>query len=107
MIVRVGRLFAAFGLIAALLVPGAAQVTAAEGLTMDARTMLDGHARIGAWMAVSVHLKNDGPPIAGELRLSGGSTGNSRFGVVVDLPTQSDKTYIVYVQHPRSAANSS
>ena len=100
MIVRAGRLFAAFGLILALLVPGAAQVAAAEGLTMDARTMLDGHTRIGAWMAVSVHLKNDGPPIAGELRLSGGSTGNSRFGVVVDLPTQSDKTYVVYVQPP-------
>ena len=99
-IARAGRLLAALGLIAALLLPGATTVAAADGLTMDAHTMLDGHARIGAWMAVSVHLKNDGPPISGELRLAGGSTGSSRFSVVVDLPTQSDKTYVVYVQPP-------
>jgi hypothetical protein len=97
---RAGRLLAGLGLIAALLLPAAAPVAAADGLTMDARTMLDGHARIGDWMAVSVHLKNDGPPISGELRLAGGSQGTSRFGVVVDLPTQSDKTYVVYVQPP-------
>ena len=100
MIARAGRLLAGLGLIAGLLLPGATSVAAADGLTMDARTMLDGHARIGDWMAVSVHLRNDGPPITGELRLAGGSTGNSRFGVAVDLPTQSDKTYVVYVQPP-------
>ena len=100
MIARAGRLLVALGLASLLLLPGAASVAAVDGLTMDARTMLDGHARIGDWMAVSVHLKNDGPPITGELRLSGGSQGTSRFGVVVDLPTQSDKTYVIYVQPP-------
>ena len=73
---------------------------AAEGLTMEAHTLLDGHARVGSWMAIAVHLKNDGPPIQGELRLSGGSQGRTRFGTVVDLPTQSDKTYVLYAQPP-------
>ena len=67
---------------------------------MEARTLLDGHARVGSWMAIAVHLKNDGPPIQGELRLSGGSQGRTRFGTVVDLPTQSDKTYVLYAQPP-------
>ena len=67
---------------------------------MEAKPLLGGHARIGSWMAVSVRLKNDGPPIAGELRLAGGSQGKSRFGIAVDLPTQSDKTYVLYAQPP-------
>lgn len=73
---------------------------AADGLTMEARSMLDGHARVGSWMAISVHLTNDGPAIVGELRLSGGSQGRTRFAVPVDLPSGSDKTYVVYAQPP-------
>ena len=47
-----------------------------------------------------VHLVNDGPAISGELRLAGGSQGQTRFGTAVDLPTQSDKTYLLYAQPP-------
>jgi hypothetical protein len=97
---RALRFLACLALMAAILLPGAAPAAAAGTLTMDARAMLDGHARIGAWMAISVHLKNDGPPVAGELRLSGGTQGTSRFGIAVDLPTQSDKTYVLYAQPP-------
>ncbi len=99
LIPRVARLLALTGLVAALLVPFASPVAAAEGLTMEVRTLLAGHARVGSWMAVSVRLKNDGPPIVGELRL-GGVQGTSRFGVAVDLPTQSDKTYVLHAQPP-------
>ena len=70
-----------------------------EGLTMEAKALLAGHARIGSWMAVSVRLKNDGPPIVGELRL-GDDQGTTRYGVAVDLPTQSDKTYVLHAQPP-------
>jgi hypothetical protein len=70
------------------------------GLTMDATVLLDGHTRVGSWMAIDVHLKNDGPPIAGELRLTGGAQGRTRFGTSVDVPTQSDKTYRLYAQPP-------
>ena len=82
-----------------LLLPAAAPVAAADGLTMEAKTLLAGHARIGSWMAVSVRLTNDGPPIVGELRL-GGPQGTSRYGIAVDLPTQSDKTYVLHAQPP-------
>ncbi len=79
---------------------GASPVSAADGLTMEAHVLLDGNARVGSWMAIAVHLKNDGPAIDGELRLAGGAQGRTRFGTVVDLPTQSDKTFLLYAQPP-------
>ena len=62
--------------------------------------MLDGHARVGSWMAIDVRLKNDGPPIVGELRITGGTQGRTRFGTLVTGPTQSDQTYRLYAQPP-------
>jgi hypothetical protein len=73
---------------------------AANDLTMEARALLDGHARIGSWMAIEVRIKNDGPPVAGELQIAGGAQGRTRFATAVDQPTQSDKTYRLYVQPP-------
>ncbi len=79
----------------------AATVTRAAGeVTLDARVLLQGHARLGSWMAIEVQVANDGPPLQGELRLVGGSSGRTRFGTVVDLPTQSRKTYLLYAQPP-------
>lgn len=75
-------------------------VTAPAGLTMEARVLLDGHARVGSWMALEIRLKNDGPPITGELRLAGGVQGRTRFGTIVDAPTLSDKTFRLYAQPP-------
>ena len=75
-------------------------VTPPAGLTFQATVLLDGHTRVGSWMAIGVHLKNDGPPIAGELRMTGGAQGKTRFGTLVDVPTQSDKTYWLYAQPP-------
>jgi len=95
---RAIRWVAALGLVAAMAVPAAAPVAAAGGPSMDAKAMLDGHARVGSWMAISVHLKNDGPAVSGELRLAANTGSTSRFGVVVDLPTQSDKTFVLYAQ---------
>jgi hypothetical protein len=74
--------------------------SAADGLTMEAHALLDGHARIGTWMAIEVRIRNDGPAVAGELRISGGAQGRTRFATPVDQPTQSDKTYRLYVQPP-------
>src|SRR6185312_10612810 len=67
---------------------------------MEAKVLLDGHTRIGSWMAIQVHLKNDGPAVTGELRLSGGAQGRTRFGTPVDLPPGSDKIYLLYAQPP-------
>lgn len=77
-----------------------AAVAPPSGLTMTASVLLAGHVRVGAWMAIDVHLKNDGPPISGELRMAGGTQGRTRFGTVVDVPTQSEKTYRLYAQPP-------
>ena len=97
---RLSRLVIAVGLSAAALGPAVVPVTAVGELTMEARILLNGNARIGSWMAIEVHLVNNGPAVSGELRLAGGSQGQTRFGRAVDLPTQSDKTEVLYAQPP-------
>jgi hypothetical protein len=87
-------------LLASLVAAPVAAVQAPAGLTMEATVLLDGHARVGSWMAIDIHVANVGPAISGELRLAGGAQGRTRFGTAVDLPTQSDKTYRLYAQPP-------
>ena len=99
----IGRIAAAALLLVTMLAAGArtpAPILAAEGLTLEATALLDGHARAGTWMAIDVHIRNDGPAVVGELRLAAGAQGKTRFGTAVDLPTQSEKTYRLYVQPP-------
>ena len=81
-------------------VPAIQPARAVDPPRMDARALLGGHARLGTWMAIEVALENDGPPIVGELRLAGGAQGRTRFGVSVDLPTGSRKSYVLHVQPP-------
>jgi len=97
---RSWRAFAALLVLFAILGPAAASTASADGPTMEARILLNGNARIGSWMAIEVHLVNNGPAVSGELRLAGGTQRQTRFGTVVDLPTQSDKTYTLYAQPP-------
>jgi hypothetical protein len=73
---------------------------AAGSLTMDARMLLQGHARAGAWAAIQVDLKNDGPPIQGELRVAAGSQSNARYAMTVTLPTGSHQLYVLHIQPP-------
>ena len=70
------------------------------GMTMEARALVQGHARTGSWMAIRVDLANDGPAFTGELRLVGGTQGRTRFAVPVDLPTTSRKAYTLHAQAP-------
>jgi hypothetical protein len=74
--------------------------TTPAGMTMDARVLVQGHARTGSWMAIRVDLANDGPAFTGELRLLGGTQGRTRFAVPVDLPTTSRKAYVLHAQSP-------
>jgi hypothetical protein len=90
----------AFAVAALLITLLAGAVTASDGVTMSARALVGGHARVGTWMAIAVDLANDGPPVSGELRVAAGSSGRTRYAVAVDLPTQSQKRYIVHVQAP-------
>jgi hypothetical protein len=87
-------------ILGALLGPATATTAAAGQVTMDARVLLDGHVRVGSWMAVEVNLANDGPPVAGELRILGGAQGRTRFNLAVDLPTNSRKSVVLYAQPP-------
>jgi len=67
---------------------------------MTARVLLQGHARLGSWIAIEVRLQNNGPAVTGELRLQGGTQGGTRYSIVVDLPSPSDKTWILHAQPP-------
>jgi len=66
--------------------PFALTSNAAGSLTMNARLLLQGHARAGSWAAIQVDLQNDGPTIQGELRMDGGSQSSARYAMAVDLP---------------------
>lgn len=87
---------------AAVLAPlgGIAPALAADGVGMEAHALLDGHARVGSWLSIAVRLSNDGPAVTGELRMTGGAQGKTRFTTPVDLPPSSDKTYQFYAQPP-------
>jgi hypothetical protein len=94
------RLVAAIGLVVAAFGPFALTAAAAGSLTMNARILLQGHARTGSWAAVEVDLQNDGPSIDGELRMDGGTQGTARFAMAVQLPTGSHLKYVLHAQPP-------
>jgi hypothetical protein len=79
---------------------GPALAADGDAPAMEARVLLGGHARVGSWMAIEVHLRNDGPSVTGELRLDNGSQARTQYGTPVDLPTGSDKIYLLYAQPP-------
>ena len=94
------RLFTLIAVVSLAAGPFALTGIAAGTLTMNARLLLQGHARTGSWAAVQVDLQNDGPGIRGELRMDGGSQANARFAMAVDLPTGSRQIYVLHVQPP-------
>ena len=79
--------------------------SAAGSLTMDARILLQGHARVGGWASIEIDLQNDGPPIEGELQMDGGSESNARYAMAVKLPTGSHQTYVLHAQPPAFGRN--
>ncbi len=70
------------------------------GLSMAVRSLLGGHARPGGWLAIAIDLANEGPPISGELRVAGGPGSRVVFNRPVELPTNSQKREVLYVQAP-------
>jgi hypothetical protein len=77
-----------------------AATVAASPPTMTARVLLQGHARLGSWIAILVHLHNEGPSVSGELRLQGGTQGGTRYATPVQLDNPSDKDWLLYAQPP-------
>ena len=70
----------------------------ADAVTMTARPLAGGHVRVGAWSAIEIEIANDGPAIAGELRLGSDVAASSSYAALVDLPTGSRKRYVLYAQ---------
>ena len=103
------RLVALAGAALVALGPLALTSFAAEGLTMSARILLQGHARTGAWAAIEVDLQNDGPQIRGELRMDGGAQSNARYSMEVDLPDelQARRTSCTPSRRPSAATSRS
>lgn len=99
------RLAPLVAILALVLGPLALTASAAGNVTMDARILLQGHARVGGWAAIEVDLQNDGPSIVGELQMDGGSESNTRYAMAVDLPTGSHKTYVLHAQPPAFGRN--
>lgn len=99
------RLGALLAVAAMVLGPLALTGAAAEGLTMSARILLQGHARAGSWAAIEVALQNDGPRIEGELRMDGGAQSNARYSMAVKMETGSRQTYVLHAQPPGFGRN--
>ena len=99
------RLASLLAVVAVGVGPLALSGVAVGGLTMNARILLQGHARVGNWAAIEVDLQNDGPAIVGELRMDGGAQSNARYAMVVDLPTGSHQTYVLHAQPPAFGRN--
>ena len=95
------RAVVAIFLAVGFLVGGTPRTASAAGpITISAKVLLQGHARVGSWMAIQVELSNSGPAVKGELRLSGGASGRTRFSVPVDLPTTARQAYLLHAQPP-------
>lgn len=94
-------LVALLGLLVGFAGPVAPSAAAAgDRPTMEARALLEGNARIGAWLAIEVRLRNEGASVVGELQLRGGAQGGTRFSMPVDLPSPSDKIFVLHAQPP-------
>ncbi len=77
--------------------PAASPAPNAE-LRIDARALLRGHVRPGAWTAVDVLVSNDGPHATGELRIRGTQQTQSQYGVEADLPSGARQRFTLYAQ---------
>ena len=94
------RVCATAALVAAALLPSVSPVAAADGLTMEARALLQGHARVGSWMAIQVASPTTGHRSSASCASPAAQQSRTRFGTPVDLPTGSRKTYVLYAQPP-------
>lgn len=67
-------------------------------LRIEARALLGGHVRPGAWTAVDVTVSNDGPAVSGELRIRGQEAGRSQYGVQAELANGARQRFTLYAQ---------
>ncbi len=102
---RIACLLAVVAVLVSSLLVAPAPVSAADGLKMTARALMQGHVRAGSWFAIAVDMQNDGPTVTGELRINGGLESRTRFGTPVELATGSRKEYLLYALPPTFGGN--
>ena len=102
---RIACLLAVVAMLVSTLLVAPGSVSAADGLKMSARALMQGHVRAGSWFAIAVDMQNDGPTVAGELRINGGLESRTRFGTPVELATGSRKEYLLYALPPAFGGN--
>ena len=73
----------------------APEPTPGSPVTMRAEPLLDGLVGIGSWAAIRVTLENDGPPVAGELRLAS-SRDASTYSLPVELAPGARQEHFLY-----------
>jgi hypothetical protein len=71
-----------------------------DDIRLEAVAQLGGRARLGHWLAVRVHLENDGPAVEGELRLAEAARDASTFSTTVELPTGARQELVLYAPVP-------
>jgi hypothetical protein len=92
---QLARLAVAATLAALLLPIGAVPVGAAGPVGIEARTLVGGRFEASGWVALSVTLSNDGPPITGYLSGEGEDGTVRRF---VELPAGAHKQVALYLR---------
>jgi hypothetical protein len=78
-----------------LMLVAASATAAASPVSLEVRPLLGGRFETGGWLALSVRLTNDGPPVSGYL-LAGTSDGTARRPV--ELPAGARKQVTLYVR---------
>src|SRR5215212_660452 len=92
------------GLATAALLPASAARAATPSpvsnpeITLSAEPMLGGVVGPGSWLAVRVDVENQGPSVAGELRLSPSSGQGSTYSIAVELPSSARQQHFLYTQ---------
>ncbi len=92
---HVGLLPSAIASALLLMLVAAGATAAASPVSLEVRPLLGGRFETGGWLALSVRLTNDGPPVSGNL-LAGTSDGTARRPV--ELPAGARKQVTLYVR---------
>ena len=92
---HVGLLPSAIASALLLMLVAAGATAATSPVSLEVRPLLGGRFETGGWLALSVRLTNDGPPVSGNL-LAGTSDGTARRPV--ELPAGARKQVTLYVR---------
>ena len=80
-----------------------------EPITLLVDAGFDHFYRPGYWLPLQIQVRNEGVGFSGRLTVRPETSGravNSAYSTPIDLPTGSDKTVFLYIQHNNHPAHS-